>query len=84
MIDKKIIDKIISVVKDDDIIRQASLLLFSLPKRFSIEESLEATIDFLKSKGWILKTTDKEFIKNINQKSIIDIEKWIDFNMKKI
>lgn len=83
MITKELVDSLVSKIKDADIIRSASFLLSSLIKKFSTEESLKAVNDFLESKGWLLKTDDKDFIENISHKSIIDIEKWVDYNLKK-
>lgn len=84
MVDKNIVDDILSKIKGSDIIKQASFLLFSLIKRYPVQESLEAASEFLESKGWLLKTEDKDFIRKISQKSLIDIEKWVDFNLKMI
>jgi hypothetical protein len=69
---------------EDDIIKQSSFLLFSLSKRYSMDASLEAANDFLQQKGWHLKADDTDFLDNIGHKSIIDIEKWVDFNLKRI
>ena len=68
---------------EDDTIKRASFLLFTLIKKTTIEESLNKTKKYLESQGWLLKTEDKDFIENIKHKSLIDIEKWIDFNLKK-
>jgi hypothetical protein len=82
-ISKELVSSITSRIKDGDIINQAAFLLFSLAARYPAEESLIAVSEFLKPNGWLLKTEDKEFIHNISQKSMIDIRKWIDFNMKR-
>lgn len=84
MTTKELVESLVSQIKDSDIIRSSAFLLFSLTKKFSIEESINPTKEFLKSKGWLLKTDDRDFISNIHKKSLIDIEKWIDFNMKKL
>jgi hypothetical protein len=81
-ISQELINSITSKIKDD-MIKQASFLLFSLTKKYSIEDSLNATKGFIEAKGWTLKDNDREFLNNISQKSLIGIGKWVDFNLKR-
>jgi hypothetical protein len=83
-IPKELINSITSGIKDGDVIKQAAFLLFSLAMRYPADDSLKAVSEFLEPKGWLLKREDNEFIQKINQKSMIDIRKWIDFNLKRI
>lgn len=69
---------------DDDVIKRASFLLFALVKKEPVDSALEKTKSYLKSKGWFLKGDDLEFLEKINHKSLRDVEKWIDYNLKKI
>jgi hypothetical protein len=82
-ISQELIKSITSKI-EDDIIKQASFLLFSLVMKYPSDSSLKVAAGFLKSKGWLLKTEDRLFMENISHKSLIDIEKWIDFNLIKI
>ena len=84
MISKELVENIVSRVKDADLIRSSAFLLYSLSKRYPLEESLRAVKDFLSSKGWGLKTEDSDFLDNMPQKSIVDVEKWLDFNMRRL
>ena len=69
---------------EDDVIKRASFLLFMLVKKESVDYALEKTSSYLKKKGWLLKVDDKEFLEKINHKSLRDVEKWVDYNMKRI
>ncbi len=69
---------------EDDIIRRAGYLLFTLIKKDSLESAIEKTQHYLKKKGWTLKLDDKEFLEKIKIKSYRDIYLWVDHHMRKL
>jgi len=69
---------------EDDVIKRASFLLFTLVHNGPVDYALEKTCDYLKTKGWFLKGDDVDFLEKINHKSLRDVEKWIDYNLKRI
>lgn len=77
------VDEIVGCV-EDDVIKRASFLLFVLVKRETVGSAVGKVSSYLRRNGWLLRVDDKDFLEKIGHRSLRDVEKWVDYNLKKL